>query len=144
MKVKQLKPYHIKADADHLYVIVSPSYFTLLINREEYQLDPTKAKEIIIKRRDKTIANLNVEFTFRKNSELIYITMGELMKIPDFLIILAKIAAPFFIDDTATDDGLIEDEVVIGELERLNIKRLIDRSLDERDEKTFYHLLTLL
>src|SRR5699024_11748014 len=38
--VKRLKPYHIKADTNHLYVIVSPENFTLQINGEHYRFVP--------------------------------------------------------------------------------------------------------
>ena len=143
MTVKHLKAYHIKADANYLYIIVSPPNFTLLINGEEFQLLPTKAKEIIIHRREKKIANPDVEFAFQKSKDIIYITMIELMRIPDFLTLISSIAAPFFLEDTF-EYREVADEILIDELERLNIKRLIDKALDERDEKMFYALLKLL
>lgn len=143
MTVKRLKPYHIKADANYLYVIVSPPYFTLLINGEEYQFIPDRAKEIIISRRTKKITNSKVEFAFQKDDDILYITMTELMRLPAFISILDPIATLFFTGE-AEKEKIDKSEVIIDELERLNIRRLIDKSLDERDPESFYSLLKLL
>lgn len=143
MIIKNLKPYHIKADANYLYVIVSPPYFTLLINGEEFQFIPARAKEIVINRRTKKIANPKAEFAFQKNDDILYITMTELMRMPAFLTLLDPIANPFF-TGAAKQQKVDENEVIMDELERLNIRRLIDKSLDERDKESFYTLLKLL
>lgn len=140
--VKELKPYHIKADSAKLYVIVSPPYFTVYINKEEYQFVPMKAREIIVNRRTKLIENLEAEFAFQKGENIIYITMSELILMPDFVILLDSIAAPFYIRTTEQINE--ENDIIIDELERLNKIRLIDKALDERDEDTFYTLLKLL
>ena len=141
--VKRLKPYHIKADANHLYIIVSPENFTLLINGERYQFVPYKAKEIMINRKTKKIANPEAEFAFQKGGQVIYISMKLLMKLVDFLHFLNPITKPFYVEEEV-HRGVNENEVIIDELDRINIKRLIDKSLDERDEAAFYTLLKLL
>ncbi|UJL48284.1 IDEAL domain-containing protein [Virgibacillus sp. NKC19-16] len=140
--VKEFKPYHIKADSAKLYVIVSPPYFTVYINKEEYQFVPMKAREIIVNRRTKMIENLEAEFAFQKGENIIYIAMSELILMPDFVILLDSIAAPFYIG--TTEQINVENEIIIDELERLNKIRLIDKALDERDEDAFYTLLKLL
>ncbi|WP_373893405.1 IDEAL domain-containing protein [Virgibacillus natechei] len=140
--VKKLKPYHIKADSTNLYVIVSPSYFTVVINNEEYQFVPMKAREIIVNRRTKLIDNLEDEFAFQKGENVIYITMSELILMPDFVILVDSIAAPFYIKNTEQINE--ENNVIIEKIERLNVIRLIDKALDERDENAFYALLKLL
>lgn len=140
--VKMLKPYHIKADPNKLYVIVSPPYFTVSINKEEYQFVPMKAREIIINRRTRLIENVEAEFAFQKGENVIYIAMSELILMPDFVVQLDSIAAPFYIRPIEHTDEV--NDVIIDELERLNKRRLIDKALDERDEDAFYELLKLL
>ncbi|MBP1971194.1 uncharacterized protein YpiB (UPF0302 family) [Virgibacillus natechei] len=141
--VKMFKPYHIKADSKKLYIIVSPPYFTVAINEEEYKFIPIKAKEMIINRKTKAIENAEVEFAFQKGTDIIYITMTDFILDPDFIALLDSIAAPFYVNDVNEyDDG--ENDILIEELERLNKFRLIDKALDERDEKTFYALSELL
>lgn len=63
------------------------------------------------------------------------------MNIPEFLILLDHIATPFFVTDSVIQEN---DKKIIHELEELNIKRLIDKSLDEWDEGAFYRLIKLL
>jgi len=143
--VKRLKPYHIKADANHLYVIVSPENFTLQINGEHYQFVPYKAKEIIVNRKTKKIANPEVEFAFQKGGQIIYISMKQLMKLVDFLHFLNPITKPFYVEgEEEVHHDVNENEIIMDELDRLNIKRLIDKSLDERDEAAFYTLQKFL
>lgn len=143
--VKRLEPYHIKADANHLYIIVSPENFTLLINGECYQFVPYKAKEIMINRKTKKIANLESKFAFQKCSQVIYIAMKHLVQLVDFLHFLEPIAAPFYVEgDEEVQPRINENNIIIDDLDRLHIKRLIDKSLDERDEAAFYTLLKLL
>lgn len=55
--VKMLRPYYIKADEDHVRVILAYQYFSLFINEKVYQFVPTKAKEIQISRRTQKVVN---------------------------------------------------------------------------------------
>jgi len=134
--VKLLKPYHIKADTNHLYVIVSPENFALLINGEHYQFVPYKEKQIMVNRKTKKIANPGVEFSFQKGGQIIYISMKQLMRLVDFLHLLKPITKPFYVEgEEEVHLDVNESEIIIGELDRLNIKRLIDppsKSIDSR------------
>src|SRR5699024_4117638 len=93
----------------------------------------------------KKIANPEVEFDFKKDGKNIYISMKQLMKLVDFLHFLNPITKPFYVEgEEEVHQDTNENEIIIDELDRLNIKRLIDKSLDERDEAAFYTLLKLL
>ncbi|MFD1039931.1 IDEAL domain-containing protein [Virgibacillus byunsanensis] len=143
--VKMLKPYYIKADDDYVRVILAYQYFSVVINNKVYQFVPVEAKEIRINRRTQEIENINAKFAFQKGKDILFIAMEELISLPDFLVQLHAIGEPYYI---YTKDKKREREkesvVIIDELECLNIKRLIDQALDERDEETFYSLAKLL
>ena len=137
-----LRPYYIKADEDHVRVILAYQYFSLFINEKVYQFVPTKAKEIQISRRTQKVVNTDALFAFQKGKDVIQVAMSELISIPDFLLQLNKIAKPYYIDET--DEKLVqqnENAIIIGELEYENIKRLIDKSLDDRDKVAFEKLV---
>lgn len=140
--VKMLRPYYIKADEDHVRVILAYQYFSLFINEKVYQFVPTKAKEIQISRRTQKVVNTDALFAFQKGKDVIQVAMSELISIPDFLLQLNKIAKPYYIDET--DEKLVqqnENAIIIGDLEYENIKRLIDKSLDDRDKVAFEKLI---
>lgn len=69
--------------------------------------------------------------------------MSELINIPDFLIKLYFITKPHI--DYVQTENLNEDiDVIMDQLVQQNIKRLIDKALDERNEEAFYDLIALL
>src|SRR5690625_5335123 len=84
--VNMLKPYYIKGDTKHVRVVLAYQYFSLLIKEQVYHFIPVEAKEITIDRQTKKIVNINDRFAFQKGQEVIYIAMGELVTLPDFLI----------------------------------------------------------
>ncbi|WP_047980853.1 IDEAL domain-containing protein [Ornithinibacillus contaminans] len=141
--VKLLKPYCIKTELDHIHVLLEQEYFTISIENEIYQFVPVKAKEFVINRRTKKIENLDATFAFKKDNKLFYLTMNELINLPDFLIKLYFITKPH-LDMKRTENINDNIDVIIDELEHLNVKRLIDRALDERNEEAFYDLLAML
>lgn len=146
LTVKMLKPYYIKTDAHHIRVVLAYQYFAIVIDQEVYQFIPTESKEIRINRKTQKIVNVDARFAFQKGKNIIYIPMTELISLPDFLIQLYAIVESYYgkgmIDKQ--DEESQEMDMIIDELERLNIKRLIDKSLDERDEAAFKSLVKLL
>src|SRR5699024_8217852 len=101
---------------------------------------PMEAKEITINRQTKKIVNIDDRFAFQKDKEIIYIAMGELITLPDFLIQLYFIIESYDAQNELEKKSAVENTVVKS-LEQLNVKRLIDKALDERDEVTFYQLV---
>lgn len=141
--VKLLKPYCIKTDLENIYVFLDEEHFTISIQNETYQFIPEKSREFIINRRTKKIENLDATFAFKKADKVFYLSMNELINIPDFLIKLYFITKPHI--DYRQEENLNDDiDVIIDILEQQNIKRLIDKALDERNEEAFYDLIAML
>ena len=143
MTVKLLKPYCIKTDAENIYVLLDEEHFTISIQNEIYQFIPIKSKEFVINRYTKKIENLDATFAFKKDENIFHLSMSELINIPDFLIklyFLTKEHINYNREDNMNDNI----EVIIDELEHLNVKRLIDKALDERNEEAFYDLIAML
>lgn len=141
-----LKPYYVKVDREYVRLILGYQYFTVFMNDAEYEFIPTESKEIKINRRTRKIENIEDKFAFQKGTDVIYITMNELIYLPDFMIHLYDIAKPYYTRDLDAKQQEENDmnEAIIDELERLNVKRMIDKALDERDEESFYTLLKML
>jgi len=140
--VKMLKPYYIKANAQHVRVVLAYQYFSVVINQDVYQFIPVEAKEIRLNRTNKKVENINARFAFQKGKKVVYMSMTELISLPDFIDQLHSIAEPYFKDDA--DSINEEQEALINELEMLNLKRLIDKALDHRDYETLHELYPLL
>ena len=140
---KTIKPFHIDVDDDYLYLILEKSDFTILINNKEYEFTPMKAKRIKINRIGKQVENPKDIFAFQRDNDIIYITLERIIQITDFLVELHRIVKPYYyLEDKSAD--IYDNDMVIEELEQLNIKRLIDKALDQGDQETFYKLLNLL
>ncbi|WP_174614294.1 IDEAL domain-containing protein [Virgibacillus ihumii] len=143
--VKMLKPYYIKADNDFIRVILAYQYFSVLIDEQVYQFVPTEAKEIRINRKTQKVENMGARFAFQKGKDIVYLTMSELISLPDFLLQLETIAQPYYFKgEENTNNHNNETAVTIRKLEKMNLQRLIDKSLDERDEELFHSLTKLL
>lgn len=146
MIVNMLKPYYIKADKNHVRIILAYQYFSILINKQLYHYVPSEANEIKVNRQTKEIVNLEAKFAFQKGKDIVYLTMTELISLPDFLIQLYFIVESYY---AQTQMDSIEEEnpettAIIEELERQNIKRFIDKALDERDAEAFHSLVKYL
>ncbi|WP_042142610.1 IDEAL domain-containing protein [Paucisalibacillus sp. EB02] len=144
ISVKMLKPYYIKADDQFVRIILAYQYFSVVINKIVYQFIPIEGKEIRINRRTRKVENVGSRFAFQKGKEIIYLTMTELITLPDFLTQLHNIAKPYYNTGQEINEVNAEIELVMEELVKINIKRLIDKALDERDEETFRKLVKLL
>ncbi|GGH74167.1 hypothetical protein GCM10010978_12760 [Compostibacillus humi] len=144
--VKMLKPYYIKTDNEHVRIVLAYQYFSIIIQEKVYQFIPIEANEIRINRRTQKVENIDAKFAFQHGKDVVYLTMAKLITLPDFLQQLHSIAGTYYIQDENELNGnsSIQHAVLIDELERMNILRLIDKALDERDEKSFYELVKLL
>lgn len=143
VSVKLLKPYCIKTDLENIYVLLDEEHFTISIQNEVYQFIPEQSRQFIINRRTKKIENLDATFAFKKEDKVFYLKMSELINIPDFLIKLYFITKPH-IEYVQTENINEDIDVIMDHLVQQNIKRLIDKALDERNEEAFYDLIALL
>lgn len=139
-----LKPYYIKMSEEYVRVILAYQYFSIVIHNQVYQFVPMEEKEIRISRRTQEVVNTDATFAFQRGKDIIYITMKKLISLPDFLIQLHSIVQPYYEQPISDDESSENSEDVIKQLERLNVKRLIDKALDEKDENAFYSLSRLL
>lgn len=145
--VKMLKPYYIKTDAQYIRVILAYQYFAIFMDGEVYQFIPKEEKEIKIDKITKKVVNLESKFAFQKGKEVIYISMADLISLPDFLSQLDSIVETYYTihaEDKVTAEERAEIDVLMDELEHNNIRKLIDQALDDKDEQTFYKLSQLL
>lgn len=146
LTVKMLKPYYIKTDPHYIHIVLAYRYFAIILRNEVYQFIPTESKEIKVNRNTQKIVNVNATFAFQRKNKIIYIPMSELISLPDFLFHLYAIVDKY--NNKAIIEHSYKDreqtDLIIEELERSNIKRLIDKSLDMRDEETFKSLVKLL
>ncbi|WP_373893406.1 IDEAL domain-containing protein [Virgibacillus natechei] len=141
--VNMFKPYYIKAEDNHVRVILAYQYFSVLINQKVYQFIPVEEKEIRINRRTRKVENVEAKFAFQKGKEVVYMTVSELILLQDFVDQLHSIAEPYYINEN-TVDQINESAIIIRELENENMKRLIDKALDDRDEEAFNNLVKYL
>lgn len=143
--VKTLKPYYIKVDSRAIRVILAYKHFSVLINGELYQFIPIEAKEIRINRKTRKIENIGARFAFQREKDIVYIAMTKLVSLPDFLLQLYAIVESYFSEQNNQMKEMKEvDEdidLIIQKLEKDNIKRLIDQSLDCRDKEAFQKLV---
>lgn len=146
LTVNMLKPYYIKADENNIRVILAYQYFSIFIKGEVYQFIPIEEKEIRLHRETREISNINAEFAFQRGKKIVRIAMTELVSLPNFLTLLHSIIEEFYKKNNILNEGKVpsENEGMVRELERLNLYRLIDKALDERDENLFYKLTKLL
>lgn len=151
--VKELKPYFISVNPNSILIALDHRHFSVLINDELYHFAPLEAKEIHINRKSRKVENLGARFAFQKGGDIIYIAMTKLVSLPDFLHQLYSIVEKYFIEDNIQEDfevvhatdffdvSLSEESTdFIKQLEEQNLRRLIDKALDERDEETFRKL----
>lgn len=151
--VKMLKPYYIKSDENFVSIVLAYQYFAVLINDKVYQFIPVDAKEIRINRDTQKVENMEARFAFQKGKDVVYLSMTELISLPDFLVQLHTIVSPYLKEKSESKSNetvenstnpTIEIDIIINELERRNIIRLIDYALDIRDELLFHSLVNKL
>src|SRR5690625_7902875 len=126
-----LKPYYIKANAQHVRVVLAYQYFSVLINQDVYQFIPIEAKEIRLNRNSKKVENISARFAFQKGKKIVYMSMTELISLPDFIDQLHTIAEPYFSVDAEVLNE--KQDQLIYEFEMVILYIFIDDALDQRD-----------
>lgn len=146
LTIKNLKPYRVTCDEKYIYITLAYRYFDILINHEVYQFIPIEEKDVKLNRYTRQIVNRDARFAFQRDNKIVYVQMTDLMILPQFLHGLNKIIDQFFKSkvEKKHKNHLDNVDLIIYELERENIKRLIDRSLEEKDEETFHQLVKKL
>ncbi|MFQ3545420.1 hypothetical protein Q7A53_15155 [Halobacillus rhizosphaerae] len=139
MLVKMLKPYYVKEDERFIRVVLAYQYFSLLIDEELYQFVPMEAREIIIDRERNRVHNVFDIFVFQRGKNMIYVSVGDLLKMPDFLARLNSIISPFIKEQEVAGESE-ETREIIKELEKNNLRRLIDQAIDKEDQTAFTNL----
>ncbi|MFC3041520.1 IDEAL domain-containing protein [Virgibacillus xinjiangensis] len=144
--VKMLKPYYIKAEKDVVRVILAYQYFSVLIKKQVYQFIPVEAKEIRLSRKTRKVVNTDDRFAFQHGKDVVYMTLAELISLPDFQMQLNTIVEPYYRKERTASKKEKKDDtsLIIQELERQNIMRMIDKALDEHDEEAFNELVKQL
>jgi len=153
VSVKLLKPYYIKMNSEYIRIILAYQYFSLFINKKVYHFVPIEGQEILVNRRTKKVVNTETKFAFQKGKDVIYITMKKLTSLVDFMDQLEEIIEPYYEEEENQEKSLVvqpkeklnqKTTLIVKELEEQNVRRLIDRALDERDVNAFYNLSKLL
>lgn len=144
--LKVLKPYYIKTEKNFVRIILAYQYFSVSIKNKVYQFIPVESNEIRVNRRTEKIENIDAIFAFQNGKEIVNVPMVKLITLPDFLEQIQDIAKPYYFSTQVNPEVEEKEDFtsVIEELERENIRRLIDKALDERDEGAFYQLVQAL
>lgn len=148
VSVKLLKPYYIKLNSKYIRIILAYQYFSLLIDKKVYHFVPIEGQEILVNRKTKQIVNTDTKLAFQKGKDITYFTIGKLTSLSDFMDQIEEIIRPYDektpLDPKEREQINKQTELIITDLERENIKRLIDQALDDKDEATFKLLVKLL
>ncbi|MGP4064528.1 IDEAL domain-containing protein [Oceanobacillus sp. M65] len=142
--IKSFLPFRIGLSSSAIYVKLSVGGFVVLINGKEFHYTPNGATSIHVNRTTGEVSNKDAVFVFRHGKEEERISMYELLFCSDFLIYLQAFIKPYTPSKTTPPWDLDELDILFDQLELANIKRSIDKALDERDEATFYSLLKML
>ncbi len=142
MNIKMLKPYYVKEDKRFIRVVLAYQYFSLLIDQELYQFIPMESREIIIDRNRQKVHNVFDIFVFQRGKKMVYVSVTDLLQLPEFLTHLHSIVSPYYEEGIEiSQQSSKEVKEIIRELEKDNLRRLIDQAIDQKDEEAF-RLLT--
>jgi uncharacterized protein YpiB (UPF0302 family) len=143
LNIKMLKPYYVKEDKRFIRVVLAYQYFSLFIDNELYQFVPMESREIIIDRNRKRVHNVFDIFVFQRGKRMVYVSVTDLLQLPEFLTHLNSIIAPYYESEEQMykDESLQEElEELVVELEKENLRRLIDQAIDNTDRESFLKL----
>jgi uncharacterized protein YpiB (UPF0302 family) len=141
LNIKLLKPYYVKEDKRFIRVVLAYQYFSLFIDEKLYQFIPMEAREIIIDRNRQRVHNVFDIFAFQRGKEMVYVSIADLLQLPEFLTHLHSIVSPYYEEGIEiSQQSSKEVKELIRELEKNNLRRLIDKAIDQKDEETFRHL----
>lgn len=145
VSVKLLKPYFIKMNAEFIRIILAYQYFAILIDNKVYHFIPIEGHEILINRKTKRVVNTDTKFAFQHGSKIIYLTIKKLTTLDDFMLLIEDIIEPYEGEVVEKKPTIKETtNEIIQELEKENILRMIDDSLDHREERQFIQLVAQL
>ncbi|WP_138419501.1 IDEAL domain-containing protein [Aquibacillus sediminis] len=136
LSVNRLKPYYVKEETNCIRVVLAYQYFSLSLDDKVYQFVPLESREIRINRETQQVENENDVFVFQKGKEYSRVALSELLKLSDFKAHLNSIIHPYLNNDK-TPIKTEEINHVIIDLEKQNLKRLIDEALEKRDYDKF-------
>ncbi|WP_326315585.1 IDEAL domain-containing protein [Halobacillus sp. HZG1] len=137
-----LKPYYVKEDKRFIRVVLAYQYFSLLIDNELYQFIPMESREIIIDRNRQRVHNVFDIFVFQRGKKMVYVSVSDLLQLPEFISHLHSIVSPYYEEGIEiSQQSSKEVKEIIRELEKDNLRRLIDKAIDQHDEDAF-RLLT--
>ncbi|CEI81181.1 hypothetical protein BN997_00999 [Oceanobacillus oncorhynchi] len=144
--VKMLKPYYVKTEEKYIRIILAYQYFSIIMNKKVYQFIPVKSTEVRINRKTKKIENVDDVFAFQKGKEVLTISMSQLISIPGFLEMLHRIAESYYLPEDSQEVSEQQKALdqVIAEMEYENVRRLIDKAIDNDDKETFLELTSAL
>ncbi|WP_339179471.1 IDEAL domain-containing protein [Oceanobacillus sp. FSL W7-1293] len=144
--VKMLKPYYVKTEEKYIRIILAYQYFSIIMNKKVYQFIPVKSTEVRINRKTKKIENVDDVFAFQKGKEVLTISMSQLISIPGFLEMLHRIAESYYLPEDTQEVSEQQKALdqLISELEYENVRRLIDKAIDNDDKETFLELTSAL
>ncbi|GGF30958.1 hypothetical protein GCM10010954_32660 [Halobacillus andaensis] len=142
LTIKMLKPYYVKEDKRFIRVVLAYQYFSLFIDDELYQFIPMESREIIIDRKSKRVHNVFDIFVFQRGKRIVYVSVADLLKLPEFLTHLNSITFPYEADniDKPKDPAISQVENIIADMEKENLRRLINIAIDRSDKKAFTEL----
>lgn len=142
LSIHMLQPYYVKEEVDRIRIVLAYQYFAIKLNCEIYQFVPLESREIEVDQTTSEVMNKNANFIFQNGNKYQSFMLIELLQLPDFFQRLQEITSPYVKPKMG---DYFDDEVnsVIYMLEKENMKRLIDHSLDQKDIKQFIEYSTL-
>lgn len=142
--IKSFLPVRIGLSTDTIYIKLAVGGLVVMLNGVEYHYLPAEATVIHVNRETGEVENKDAIFVFQHGKEVKRISMYELLFSSDLLIHLQVFIEPYSANKYIHHHGYEEIDILIAQLEMDNIRRSIDKALDERDEETFYSLLKML
>lgn len=126
----------MKEEEKCIRVVLAYQYFSLSLDDKVYQFVPLESREIRINRETQKVENEQDVFVFQKGKEYSRVALSELLKLDDFITHLNSIIHPYLNGDTTP---IKEEQIdkVIMQLEKENLKRLIDRALENNNYEQF-------
>ncbi|MFD1020289.1 IDEAL domain-containing protein [Thalassobacillus hwangdonensis] len=139
MTVKMLKPYYVKEDSHYTRIVLAYQYFSVLVDGQLYHFIPKESKEIIIDRKKNRIHNVYDIFVFQRGKKVIYVAVADLLVLPEFMTQIQSILKTHDRIEEKEEDPS-ESIGLFEELEKGNLRRLIDKAIDNGDEVLFNQL----
>jgi|SRR5699024_740779 len=132
-------------NAEFIRIILAYQYFAISIDNKVYHFIPIEGHEILINRKTKRVVNTDTKFAFQHGNKVIYLTIKKLTTLDDFMHLIEGIIQPYEGEKQEVVPTIKQTtNSLINKLEKDNILRMIDISLDKQDEKQFIQLVAEL